>query len=117
MNTSNFSHALLALIARGLIYIATGNLWYGAVFGIAFYLGREVAQQEAHTIAGKWGSRAAMPWYDGFLFHRWSTDGKFDLLVPAVAVTVVGCMSSSSVFWRFNLWSFLAATSSCLNPQ
>ena len=117
MNTSNFSHALLALIAQGLIYIATGNLWYGAVFGIAFYLGREVAQQEAHTIAERWGSRAAMPWYEGFLFHRWSTDGKFDLLVPAVAVTVVGCMSSSSVFWRFNLWSFLAATSSCLNPQ
>lgn len=102
MNVSNFYHAALALTAQALIGFLTGNWWAGAAFGFAFYLGREVAQQETRMISGKWGSRAAMPWYDGFLFHRWSTDGKFDLLVPTVAVTIVGCMYPHFVFWRFN---------------
>lgn len=90
MNVSNFYHAALALLAQAVIGLLTGDWWAGAAFGSAFYLGREVAQQEAHTIAERWGSRAAMPWYEGFLFHRWSTDGKFDMLVPTVAVTIVG---------------------------
>lgn len=92
MNTSNFAHAFLALIAQSVIGLTTGNWWVGAAFGGAFYFGREVAQHEAHRLMYYGGFRASpfkmggMPWYEGFKFWSWSADGKFDLLVPVAAV-------------------------------
>ncbi len=95
MNVSNIFHAVLALLAQAAIGLPTGNWWVGAAFGGAFYLGREVAQHEAHQLRTSYSERASlfdgegMPWYEGFKAWRWSTDAKLDLIFPAVAVTAV----------------------------
>jgi len=92
MNLSNFAHAVLALLAQAVIGFSTGNWWAGAAFGAAFYLGREVAQFETHRLRTWFESRETMPWYEGFKILNWSTDSKFDLLVPVVAVVLVALL-------------------------
>ena len=97
MNMSNVSHAFLALVAQAVIYFITKNLWIGAAFGSAFYFGREVAQHESDQVK-RYGKRAGwfddegMPWYEGFKFLNWSTDSKYDLIFPVVAVYVVALL-------------------------
>lgn len=90
MNASNFSHALLAVIAQCVIATVvvlvsslsvTTGLTMGALFAVAFYWGREVAQAERLT--------GTSPWWSGFDFTRWTADGVLDLVCPAVAVTAV----------------------------
>lgn len=94
MNLSNFTHAVLALLAQAGIGLSTGNWWAGAAFGGAFYFGREVAQFEATRLM-HFGKRASlfdgegMPWYEGFKVFQWSKDGLLDLAVPVLAVCAV----------------------------
>lgn len=90
MNTSNFAHVLLAVIAQCVIATVvvlvsslsvTTGLTMGALFAVAFYWGREVAQAERVT--------GTPPWWSGFDMTRWTTDGVWDLVCPALAVTAV----------------------------
>ncbi len=88
MNASSLAHAALALLAQAAIGLLTGNWWAGAAFGGAFYFGREVAQYESDQLKlyGFRGGEDGMPWYEGFKLTQWSSDAKFDLAVPVVAV-------------------------------
>ena len=86
MNSSNFSHAGLALAAQqiiALMALALGaSLFWGeavgATFGIGFYFGREVAQVERKL--------GTPPWWSGFRFSHWSVDNRWDFLCPTAAV-------------------------------
>ena len=90
MNASNFAHVLLAVIAQCVIATVvvlvsslsvTTGLTMGALFAVAFYWGREVAQAERVT--------GTPPCWSGFDFTRWSVDGILDLACPTLAVTIV----------------------------
>ena len=93
MNSSNFSHAGLALAAQqiiALMALALGASLFigelvGAVFGISFYFGREVAQVELKL--------GTPPWWSGFRFSQWSTDNIWDFLCPVIACLAVVALS------------------------
>ena len=75
-----FAHAGITLIC-GLIGLILGNLYAGLAFGVAFYLGREVAQHERKE-------RGTHP-LRGFYVQNWSLDARMDLLFPVVtAITL-----------------------------
>jgi len=89
MNLSNVSHAILALVCQGLVYLLSGDLLTGAVLASGFYLGREVAQAEAHAIADTYKTRESMPWFEGFKVWNWTPDARLDLALPVAAVFTV----------------------------
>ena len=63
------------------------NVWVGAAFAIAFFLGREITQAEYRNIEHNYGGkRANMPWYGGFEPKAWTTKGMLDWILPSVAV-------------------------------
>jgi hypothetical protein len=63
--------------------LLTGNLLAGALFGFAFFLGREHAQAQAKL------GYTFRTTFEAFDVRKWSLDAKLDLLFPAVAVAVV----------------------------
>lgn len=75
-----FAHAGITLIF-GLIGLIIGNLYAGLAFGVAFYLGREVAQHERKE-------RGSSP-LRGFYIANWSLDAKMDLAFPVVAAIIL----------------------------
>lgn len=90
INNSNFAHAGLAvaaqiILALILVFLApwsfTACLTVGAAFSIGFYYGREVDQVE------KKYNRT--PWWVGFKWSLWTTDGKFDFIFPLVMCLLV----------------------------
>lgn len=85
MNSTNFEHAGYALLMQIGIWLISGNLFAGACFGIAFFLGREHAQFQNKYNAGDFAS---------FNFTKWSLDAKLDLLFPVIAVLTVYMLAS-----------------------
>ena len=83
---SNLSHAFLVVLCQAfsLLFCSISipslpivlSCTLGSLFGVGFYLGREVAQHER-----KMGTP---PWYSGFKFWEWSLDSKLDLLFPII---------------------------------
>jgi hypothetical protein len=71
------SHGLITALL-GLIGWAFGHLDIGLTAGLAFYLGREVAQHERKES----GTNPLR----GFYVWRWNLDAKLDMLVPIVVV-------------------------------
>lgn len=87
MNSTNFEHAIYALLAQLAVGILTGDWWAGAAVGTVFFLGREHAQSE-RKLAGAAGVSALNPLV-GFQVWRWSRDSQLDLLFPAIATLAV----------------------------
>ena len=75
-----FAHAGITLIF-GLIGLILGNIYAGLAFGVAFYLGREVAQHERKE-------RGSSP-LRGFYIANWSLDARMDLLFPIVTAIIM----------------------------
>ena len=75
-----FAHAGVTLVF-GLIGLILGNVLVGLTFGVAFYLGREVAQHERKE-------RGTNP-LRGFYVQNWSLDARMDLLFPVVTAIIM----------------------------
>lgn len=86
---TTLQHTLIALACAGIGWLC-GNIYAGAAFGAALFIGREHAQAEYRWIeqygAGK---RANMPWYGGFDYVVWNISSLFDWVVPALACAVL----------------------------
>lgn len=98
MNISNFAHAGLALafqfIVAAIAFFFGGatlvaSLVMGAMLGIGFYWGREVAQSERKL--------GTPPWWIGFDVRLWSVDAIFDFVCPLIACVAV-CLIVFFVF-------------------
>ena len=86
MNSTSLYHATLVigcqlffLILCRIVYPSFGTtipIIFGSLLGVGFYLGREVAQNEAKL--------GTPPWWSGFQFWKWSLDSKLDLLFPII---------------------------------
>lgn len=80
-----FAHAGITLVC-GLIGLILGNLYAGLAFGVAFYLGREVAQHERKE-------RGTHP-LRGFYVQNWSFDAMMDLAFPVVTAIILAIVFS-----------------------
>ena len=87
----NPSHLVTSLVLQGLFYVVHGDLWLGAVAGLFFYLGREIAQAEFRGIeASPTKLRKDFPLLGGFFPKYWTRKAFLgDLLVPASVVTLI----------------------------
>ena len=83
MNQTNFEHAGYAVLMQVVVGLLTGDWLAGALFGFAFFLGREHAQAQ-----DKLGYTFKTT-FEAFDIRKWSLDAKLDLLFPLIAVTVV----------------------------
>jgi hypothetical protein len=75
----SFTHGLVTLACVAVGWLL-GSPFLGATTGMAFYVGREVAQHEAKTA----GSALR-----GFYVHHWSRQTWFDLIFPALVATAI----------------------------
>lgn len=87
-NYINIYHIVLCLVLQGFGYALTGNPFIGAVAGIFFYFGREVAQAEYRNIqASASKMRKDMGALGGFNFKYWTLKSLLgDWLIPSVIV-------------------------------
>jgi len=85
VNQTNFEHAAYALLMQ-LPFGLAGEWWMGAVFGAAFFLGREHAQaQRAYDLGD----------FSAFDLRRWSLDARLDLVAPCLAVLGVALLAGA----------------------
>ena len=87
----NPSHLVTSLTLQGLFYLVHGDLWLGAVAGLFFYLGREIAQAEYRGIeASPTKLRKDFPLLGG-LFPKYWTRKAFlaDLAIPALITITI----------------------------
>jgi len=82
----NLSHLVTSLSLQGLFYLVHGDLWLGAVAGLFFYLGREIAQAEYRGIeASPTKLRKDFPLLGGFFPKYWTRKAFLaDLAIPAL---------------------------------
>lgn len=95
MNITHLEHAAIALVMQVVIGLLTGNLWVGAAFGAAFFIGREHAQAEERYIEANGGSRyhtPVAPEWAVFNLRWWDRDALLDWITPTVAVVIVACL-------------------------
>ena len=87
----NPSHLVISLGLQGLFYVVHGDLWLGAVAGLFFYLGREIAQAEYRGIeASPTKLRKDFPLLGGFYPKYWTRKAFLaDLAIPASVVTLI----------------------------
>jgi len=79
-------HIPIALFMQFIVALAF-NVWAGAMFAAAFFIGREITQAEYRNIEHNYGGkRANMPWYGGFQPKAWTIKGLLDWILPSVAV-------------------------------
>ena len=84
MNSTSLFHVTLVIGCQLFFLILCGivcpslettiPIIFGSLLGIGFYLGREVAQNEAKL--------GTPPWWSGFQFWKWSLDSKLDFVLP-----------------------------------
>lgn len=92
MNLTHLEHAVIALVMQAVIGLLTGNLWVGAAFGAAFFIGREHAQAEERYIEANGGRRYTTPQspeWAVFNLTWWNSDSLLDLIVPTLTVVAV----------------------------
>ena len=79
-------HIAVALFMQFVLAQLT-NVWVGAAFASAFFIGREITQAEYRNIEHNYGGkRANMPWYGGFEPRAWTIKGLLDWILPSVVV-------------------------------
>ena len=84
----NISHILICLSLQGIGYALTKNPFIGAVAGIFFFAGREIAQAEYRNIeASPSRLRKDMSVFGGFSPKYWTLKALIaDLTIPSVIV-------------------------------
>jgi hypothetical protein len=91
-NYLNISHILICLAFQGIGYALTKNPFIGAIAGIFFFAGREIAQTEYRRIEASVSKlRKDMPPFGGLDPKFWTAKAFFaDLTIPAIIVSLVG---------------------------
>jgi len=92
----NLSHLVTSLSLQGLFYLVHGDLWLGAVAGLFFYLGREIAQAEYRGIeASPTKLRKDFPLLGGFFPKYWTRKAFLaDLAIPALLTITIAIIHS-----------------------
>ena len=87
----NPSHLVVSITLQGLFYLVHGDLWLGAVAGLFFYLGREIAQAEYRGIeASPTKLRKDFPLLGGFFPKYWTRKAFLaDLLIPVLLTITI----------------------------
>ena len=87
----NWSHIFIAAVIQGLCYVFCQDLWLGAVAGLFFYLGREIAQAEYRGIeASLTKLRKDFPLLGGFYPKYWTRKAFLaDLVIPALLTITI----------------------------
>jgi len=87
----NLSHLCVSLSLQGLFFCVHGDLWLGAVAGLFFYLGREIAQAEYRGIeASPTKLRKDFPLLGGFFPKYWTRKAFLaDLAIPALLTITI----------------------------
>ena len=84
----NISHILICLAFQGIGYAVTKNPFIGAIAGIFFFAGREIAQTEYRAIeASPSKLRKDLPVFGGLNPKHWTMKALIaDLTIPSVIV-------------------------------
>lgn len=92
----NPSHLCVSLTLQGLFYLVHGDLWLGAVAGLFFYLGREIAQAEFRGIeASPTKLRKDFPLLGGLFPKHWKRKAFLaDLAIPALLTITIAIIHS-----------------------
>ena len=90
-NYINISHILICLALQGIGYALTKNPFIGAIAGIFFFVGREIAQAEYKNIeASPSKLRKDMSVFGGFNPKYWTLKSLIaDLTIPSVIVITI----------------------------
>lgn len=90
-NHINISHILICLALQGIGYALTKNPFIGAIAGIFFFAGREIAQAEYRNIeASPSKLRKDMSVLGGFNPKYWTIKSLIaDLTIPSVIVITI----------------------------
>ena len=90
-NYLNISHILICLALQGIGYALTKNPFIGAVAGIFFFAGREIAQTEYQNIeASPSKLRKDMSVFGGFNPKYWTLKALIaDLTIPSLLVITI----------------------------
>jgi hypothetical protein len=90
-NYINISHILICLSLQGIGYVLTKNPFIGAIAGIFFFAGREIAQAEYKNIeASESKLRKDMSVFGGFNPKYWTIKALLaDLTIPSVIVITI----------------------------
>ena len=90
-NYLNISHILICLALQGIGYALTKNPFIGAIAGIFFFAGREIAQAEYKNIeASQSKLRKDMSVFGGFNPKYWTLKALIaDLTIPSVIVITI----------------------------
>jgi len=90
-NYLNISHILICLAFQGIGYVLTKNPFIGAIAGIFFFAGREIAQAEYKNIeASESKLRKDMSVFGGFNPKYWTIKALLaDLTIPSVIVITI----------------------------
>lgn len=87
LNRTHIEHAAYALLMQAAVALVVGDLWLGAAFGAAFFVGREHAQAEARVPPG-----TRMPELEALRARYWSVDAMLDWIAPLVAVVAAAAL-------------------------
>ena len=96
MNRTNFEHALIALLMQ-LPFGIFGYWWIGAVFGSAFFLGREHAQAEELYLKINALKRIDVSLLELKVLiskEAWSLDALLDWIFPLISVVFIASIFS-----------------------
>lgn len=90
-NYLNISHILICVAFQGIGYALTKDPFIGAIAGIFFFLGREIAQSEYKNIeASPSKLRKDMSVFGGFNPKYWTIKALLaDLTIPSVIVITI----------------------------
>lgn len=90
-NYINISHILICLAVQGIGYALTKNPFIGAIAGIFFFAGREIAQTEYRNIeASESKLRKDMSMFGGFNPKYWTQKALIaDLTIPSLIVITI----------------------------
>jgi hypothetical protein len=87
------THIIPALLVQ--LLLSPFGLWFGALFAISYYLGREMAQAEYRNILYNYGGkRANMPWWGAFQPRAWNMKSMLDWILPTVTVLTIAFLFS-----------------------
>jgi len=97
-NYINISHILICLALQGIGYALTKNPFIGAVAGIFFFAGREIAQAEYRAIETSVSKlRKDLPVFGGLNAKHWTLKSFLaDLTIPSIIVITIAMTIQSN---------------------
>lgn len=89
------SHVIIVAVIQLIVGYLTGNYWFGAIFGTAYYLGREVAQAEDRWV------KEVSHLYEKALWQKaraldpraWNTKSVLDWVLPMVVTVAIAVVA------------------------